>query len=297
MVQVFVFIVYGHKNTGQKKKTRMITISVNYDFCHNYSLHLLESLSTGMKSIILTIVFGLLSLALNAQTIENFKNTFNAENGKTTITYDLIYADGNQKFKITFFSSHDNYSLPLQQISGDVGENILPGKLKRAIWDVRSVLPSDFDGDIQIKFKVSKMTAPMLVVEPLALKNYKRGQTISMKWTGGNPSDKITIELRKNKVANLIVAEKTDNAGTYEWKMPKNVIGKNFNLVLTNSSQTGEPAESSEFSVKPRVPLYVKILPVIAIGGAAIFLSGGGGNGGGTTSATNDVLPKPLKPN
>ena len=39
------------------------------------------------------------------------------------------------------------------------------------------------------------MAAPKLVFEPLAIKTYKKGRTISMKWTGGYASDKVTIEL------------------------------------------------------------------------------------------------------
>lgn len=228
----------------------------------------------------------------HAQTLENINASFDGE--RLTVSYILSYAEVNQKFKIDLFSSHDNYSQPIE-VTGDAGENVLPGRTKLVIWDAKSTLPSEFDGDIRIKIKATKMAAPKLSIEPLALKTYKKGRTISMKWTGGYASDKITIELQKNKVTDLRVAEFIDNTGAYNWKIPKSVKGKNYKLVLTSTSNTTEPVASNEFKVKPRTPLLVKILPVLVAGGVAVFLSGGGT---GDSSGTSDysVLPGPVKP-
>jgi len=245
-----------------------------------------------MKRIILISVIGLLYLGVQAQTIENNKSTLDSNNGTLTITYDLIYTDATQKFSILFFSSHDNFSKPLKFITGDGGDNVLSGRMKRAIWSYQQELPSDFDGDIQIKIRPTKMIAPKLIMEPLATSSYKKGGTISMKWTGGNPGDKITIDLDKNNSSKLKVAEKIDNSGAFEWKIPKNESGKNYRLVITNASQSAEPAPSTEFTIKPRIPLLVKVLPVVLVGGAAAILLSGG-----PSTPANDVLPKPVKPN
>jgi hypothetical protein len=180
----------------------------------------------------------------------------------------------------------------LKQVTGDVGDNVLPGKMKRASWDATRELPVDFDGDILIKIKVSRIAAPKINVEPLALKTYKRGSTVSMKWTGGYPTDKITIQLKQNSTIKQATSEKIDNAGVYNWKVPKNVKGKNYSLILTNTSQTSEPVATSEFEVKPRVPLLVKILPVLAAGVAVILLLPDD-----PEPVPDEVLPPPGKPN
>ena len=244
-----------------------------------------------MKLIMITLMMSLLNLT-HAQTLENINASFDGE--RVTVSYILSYAEVNQKFKIDLYSSHDNYSQPIT-VTGDAGENVLPGRTKLVIWDAKGTLPSEFDGDIRIKIKATKMAAPKLSFEPLALKTYKKGRTISMKWTGGYSSDKITIELQKNKMTDLRVAELIDNSGTYEWKMPKSVKGKNYQLILTNASNTAEPATSSEFRVKPRTPLLVKILPVLIAGGVAVLLSGDSGGGGGGGQPL-DPLPAPVKP-
>ncbi len=247
---------------------------------------------TGMKLIMIILMVSLLNLA-HAQIIENINASFDGE--KVTVSYALSHLEANQKFKIDFYSSHDNYGQPIS-VTGDAGENVLPGKSKLVIWDAKSVLPSEFDGDIRVKIKATKMAAPKLVFEPLALTTYKKGRTISMKWTGGYMSDKVTIELKKNNVTDLRVAQLIDNAGAYEWKMPKSVKGKNYQLVLTNASSKSEPVASSQFRVKPRTPFLVKILPILAAGGVAAALGGGSGSGnpGGTTG--DSVLPEPASP-
>jgi hypothetical protein len=249
-----------------------------------------------MKSIFLTFLLGFcyhLPL-LFAQSVENINASFDGE--KITVSYFLNSTEVSQKFKIELYGSHDNYSQPLQ-VTGDAGENVLPGRAKIVMWNAKEALPSDFDGDVRIKIKAIKMAAPALAFEPLTLKTYKKGRTISMKWTGGYKSDKVTIELQKNKVIDQPVAELIDNNGAYEWKLPKNVKGKNYQLVLTNSSQkSSDPITSDEFRVKPRTPFIVKILPVLVAGGVAVFLFGNDDKPGTGDPPDYDTLPGPVKP-
>ncbi len=232
---------------------------------------------------------------LQAQTLEKLNASFDGE--KMIVTYGLAYADANQKFKVALYSSHDNFKQPIL-VTGDAGENVLPGNAKRVTWDARRVLPADFDGDIQIKIKTSRVVAPKLSIEPFALKTFKRGRTISMKWTGGFTTDKMKIELVKNNVVDQLVVDKIENKATYEWAMPKSVKGRNYTLRISNTARPTEAAESVPFRVKPRTPFLVKILPILAAGGAYVFLSGADPApepGPGQTG--DETLPGPVKPN
>lgn len=247
-----------------------------------------------MKLITIILMVSLLNLT-HAQTLENINASFDGE--RVTVSYVLNHTEANQKFIIALYSSHDNFTQPIQVI-GDAGENVMPGTAKRVVWHAKSVLPSEFDGDIRIKIKATKMAAPQLVFEPLALTTYKKGRTISMKWTGGFASDKVTIELYKNNVNNLLVADKIDNSASYDWKMPKGVKGKNYMLRVSNAAQPDEQADSQVFRVKPRTPFIVKILPILVAGGLAVFLSGDNPGEGGTPGGPSgyDQLPGPVKP-
>jgi hypothetical protein len=230
--------------------------------------------------------------------VENVNASFHGE--EMVITYDLSFINADQKFKIVLYGSQDNYNQPLLSVTGDAGESILPGKLKRIVWDVKSVLPTEFDGDILIKIKASKIAGPKLVFQPLTLKTYKRGRTISINWKGGYSSDKVTIALYQNNKFNLLVADKMSNTAAYEWKMPKSVKGgRNYTLRVNNAAWPDEHAESQAFRVKPRTPFIVKILPILAAGGVIAFLSGGNGPTPTPTppGVEENPLPGPVKPN
>jgi len=56
-----------------------------------------------------------------AQQIENL--TFRQEGTNIEITYGLL-GDPNESYFITVFSSHNEFSDPIQFATGDIGENI-----------------------------------------------------------------------------------------------------------------------------------------------------------------------------
>jgi len=61
-------------------------------------------------------------------------------------------------------------------------------------------------------------------------------------------------------------------------------------LKITDTKNSEDVLYTSEFKVKPKVPLLIKVLPVLVIGGAVVALSGGDGGGGGT-DPVDDTIP------
>jgi hypothetical protein len=139
--------------------------------------------------------------------------------------------------------------------------------------------------------------APKLVVEPLALQTYKRKRTISLQWTGGYTNDKLNVELYKNKKFDRSVAKSMENKTALEWKMPRGVKGRHYTLRITNAARPNEMAESVPFRVKAKVPFLIKVLPILAAGGVAAFLSGSSDTDPGGGDESLPILPGPTKPN
>ena len=251
----------------------------------------------GRQFYSLVLIFTLGFLSSYGQTLENVKTSFDGE--RMVITYDLNHTDASQKFKVTLYSSHDNYRSPLSSITGDLGENVTPGKAKRVVWDAKSSLSADFDADVSVKIKAAKVVAAVaplvpLVFKPLDVGVYKRGRTVELRWVGGSPNDKLNVELYRNNVAQLRIAEKIDNTQSFTWKMPKGQkAGKDYLVRIYNAGKPTELANSQVFNIKPRVPLLLKIAPVIVVGGAVAFL-GGPKN---SKEVVNEDLPGPVKPN
>lgn len=203
------------------------------------------------------------------QKLANLRASFDGE--RVVVNYDLTHPDAGQKFKLALYSSHDNYAKPLTSLTGDVGEGIVPGKDHRIIWDVRSALPSSFDGEITFKIKGSPMLYSNLILTPLSNNVYKRGKPLDLTWTGGTAGDKLTIVLYKDDVVIQQVVNKLDNKHNYAWSIPSNTkTGKDYTLKVYNPDKPGESATTQTFSIKPKVSVVIKVLPLLAIG--AVFL-------------------------
>lgn len=89
-----------------------------------------------MKNIIIIILLGSTIPCLSQQII----NTDFYQSGKQlVVTYDLIGSKADQTFDISLYVSTDNGSTwqgPLEQVSGDVGDNRTAGRNSRITWNV-----------------------------------------------------------------------------------------------------------------------------------------------------------------
>ncbi len=234
------------------------------------------------------LLFFLSLITAYGQTLENVKASFDGEH--MVISYDLNNPDANQKFKIALYSSHDNYTTPIANNTGDIGENVLPGKSKKVVWTVRNSLPSDFDKDITMKVKASKVVVvSKLALTPLSKTAFKNGQSVDVQWQGGKPTDKINIALYKDGALQQKVAENVSNNKSYTWSVPKGVKGKGYSLHISDAT---DQSTSQVFSIKPKLPLLYIIVPVVLVGGLVAILAGGGTE----TTTTESDLPGPVKP-
>jgi len=171
-----------------------------------------------------------------SQTIENVAFEFDGES--ISITYDLNHNNAEQKFTISLFSSHNNYQKPITLLTGEVGDNILPGIQKKVIWDVRNELPPYFDDELSIKVKALLIELPISQtiikekttlelkeeigyrIKPFQNTAYKKGSKLKLNWEGGATSDRIKIDLLKNNVFQQTLSQ-TKNTNAYMWKIPK----------------------------------------------------------------------------
>lgn len=108
------------------------------------------------------IVFLVLSNQFFAQEISNVR--FEQVKRKVKINYDLICNPANTYY-IQIYLSKDNgrhWSLPLEHVSGDVGENQGEGNSKTIVWDVLKDMDS-LTGNIQFKIVAFKSKIGFIV--------------------------------------------------------------------------------------------------------------------------------------
>lgn len=230
------------------KKPRSLTISKVLNYCLTPKIR------------VTVVFFAFSSLFVNAQTIENVKATFTG--GKVTVSYDLVRADPNQEFELTLYSSHNNFVSSLKTVSGDVGKNIKPGTGKRIEWDALAELGT-FKGEITFRVKGEPVYKNISFINPNSGVALRRGKTSTLKWEGGNPNQNIRIDLYKGDQRIAAVGE-TKNNGQYRWKLPGDLEkGNDYLLKATSGSH---PAQSQQFRIRSKVPMFLKIAPLAAVG-------------------------------
>jgi hypothetical protein len=231
-----------------------------------------------------------LSYNIRAQTIENLDISLEGDN--IVISYDLIAPDPNEKFQVYFYSSHNNYSTKLANISGDAGNYVIPGLAKKAIWHAKKSFRG-FDGDITIKLRASKQLAvardEKLVFRSLDRNNYKKGKTIYMAWDGGILGQPTAIYLVKDGKKIQTINGNATNEHKYTWSLPKDSkAGKGYTIQVSSTSET---VSSPAFKIKHKVPLLLKIIPFVGVGTVVYLLAGS------RTEKPLADLPGPVKPN
>ena len=209
------------------------------------------------------------ALSARAQSVQNVRANFDGE--RVEIRYDLNAADPGGKFKVALYSSHDNYAHPLTLLTGDVGDEVAPGRDRKVLWFAKNVLPPDFDQEITFKIRVTLAEAVRLSLKPLVKTVVKRGTSLQLEWVGGTATDQVNIELLKDGQVQTMIAEKIVNVRQYRWSLPRKLkTGEGYAIRVSNPNRNSEITTTQTFNIKPRLPLLVKLLP-LAIG-AAVYL-------------------------
>lgn len=201
-----------------------------------------------------------------AQQIENL--AFRQDGGNIIITYDLI-GNAENIYLITVFSSHDNFSTPIESVMGDVGVEISPGTGKTITWDARQEL-GKYKGNIQFKIHV-KLT-PIIEFENLSA-SFRRGKSYQVTWKTGISANSIQFLLYRGNELTSDLGQIL-NTGNWNWTVPKKQkVGKGFRFKAIVLNKT---AYSADFRVSRKIPLLLKILPIAGgLGGLAVILLSG----------------------
>jgi hypothetical protein len=221
---------------------------------------------------------------------------------KMKITYDLIYNNPNQKFTVTAYGSFNDFVTKLENVIGDVGNNVLPGEGKIITWYLAAELPLNFNDMLQVKLVATPMAGGektekrMQFVNPNASTTGKKGKSMNISWEGVDPAGNYMLELFSGKDKKTDIATVGKNLN-FKWKVPKNLEkGVSYKIKLTNRENSMDYIFSPEFTVKSGISPLLIVAPAIVVGSVAylVFGSGGGGGPGGNTEL-ND-LPPPIDP-
>ena len=208
---------------------------------------------------------------------------------KIVVHYDLDDTTPGNEYLLNLFSSVDNYNAPLAKVTGDIGPEVKPGAEKKVEWAIRDEY-GGYKGKIALEIR-GRVYVPFVKLTNFTVpQSYKRGKSYPLHWKSG-ANNPINVELYKGSLRVSGVSD-LPNSGSYMLDIPaKAKTGSDYKLKISDTRNGDEVIWTSPFTVKNKVPLLLKILPVAAIGGAAAAL---GGSGGGEPSGGDGILDPPL---
>ena len=190
------------------------------------------------------------------------------------VHYELDDGNPNNEYQLNLFSSKDNFATPLKKVKGDVGNEIKPGPDKKIEWNIREEM-GGFKGRLSLEVR-GKIYSPFVKLQNFDVaKKYKKGKSFNLTWKPGN-TNPINIELYKG---NDRVGGETNhpNNGAYTMFVPGHAKpGKDYRLKISDAKNSSDVIYTGYFKVTPKVPIWMKIAPVLLVGGVvAVLLSGG----------------------
>ncbi len=218
----------------------------------------------------------LLPLITFSQKLENLKAVVQGE--KIIVSYDISQGYDGDKFDISLYASHNNFTSSLQRVNGDVGRGLTPGKDKKIEVDAKNEI-GNYKGELSFEVRAEVIAAFALTNN---VSSAKRGKSIALAWRGGVKNQDVKIELLRAGVSQGAVGT-VGNNGIYQWLVLSNhKTGTDYQLRLVNGKET---VTTGRFAIKHKVPTLLKVLPLVAVA-AVVGLVGG-------SPAKDSKLPLP----
>ena len=184
------------------------------------------------------------------------------------IDYVLAQSESVEAYNVSLYALIDSFKVQLEQVSGDVGDQVFAGS-KRIVWDAISEYPR-FNGEIEFEVRV---IPAFFILKPGTGLVLKRGESYGFEWYGaGSNADTLQLDLLNenqylNRIGNVV------NTNTYRWTVPmKTKPGSNFQIKVTGTPRTGIMGLSPTFTIKRRLPLMLKVRPLVGLGALAAIL-------------------------
>jgi hypothetical protein len=223
------------------------------------------------------------SLTLFSQQLEVKHAEF--KSGLVSVHYSLQDSVVGRVYTVWLYASRDNFLSPLQKISGDAGLEVKPGTDNTIVWDARSEYGADFEGKVSLEVR-GRLFIPFINTESInQYKVFKRGRKYNITWSGGSSQNILNFDLYRGD-RKVISYPNIANVGYQTIEFPSHVKpGKGYRFRISDSKNKEEVVYSQPFKIKRKIPLTLKVLPLVGAGYVFLSLSG--------KDTPDDAIPDP----
>ncbi|MEQ9415835.1 MAG: hypothetical protein RIF39_18500 [Cyclobacteriaceae bacterium] len=210
------------------------------------------------------------------------------------VHYDLQDSNPTNEYSLELYASKDNFSSPLRQVKGDIGEEIIPGVDRKVTWRVRDEF-GGYSGKISFEIR-GKVFTPIVKFQEFKVdKKYKRGKSYPLKWRPGN-SNPVNIELFKG-TQRISGEVNHPNSGSSLLSIPADAVkGDDYRVKVTDTKNPSGIVYTRNFRVVPKLPLLVKVIAPLAIVGGVVFVLGSSGTSTPDPSGDQEIPGVPSLP-
>lgn len=200
--------------------------------------------------------------------------------------YQLIDSISNRSYTINVYSSLDNYINPLTKVTGDLGLEIKPGGNRKITWLAKEELGPDFTGEVSLEVR-GKIYIPFVKLDGFDdYKKFKLKKNYKITWTGGRENQVMNFDLYRGD-KKITTFPNIANVGQYNLKFENVKPGGKYSFRISDIRNKDDVVVTEPFKIKRKVPLLVKLLPILAAGYLATTLAG---------SSEDNTIPEPVKP-
>lgn len=179
------------------------------------------------------------------------------------IYYDLLDSVSGRAYTVKLFSSRDNFVSPLVKVRGDEGLEVKPGGNRKITWNAKEELSPDFQGEVGIEVR-GRVYIPFVRLSE-QYTSVKRLTPYDVTWSGGTAQNILNFDLYRNgkKVATF---PNIANVGHHKFTLPSNIKpGKGYSFKITDTKNQDQIVNTAPFKVKRKIPLLLKVLPMVAV--------------------------------
>jgi hypothetical protein len=226
------------------------------EFIRNYMKWVVQSLL--FSAFLMAYTMPCLSQKIELKHVE-FKDN------KVIVIYNLLDSIAGRYYSIRLYSSSDGFLNPLTKVAGDVGLEIKPGLDKKVVWTAKDEPQINFDQKISIEIR-GRVFIPFIDLENINhYKVFKRNRNYNLTWSGGSPQNILNFDLYngERKVASF---PNIGNVGHHTFRFPSHTKpSDNYRFRISDAKNKDEVVFTEGFKIKRKVPLLLKIIPVVAV--------------------------------
>jgi hypothetical protein len=171
------------------------------------------------------------------------------------VYYDLVDSVA-RTYSIMLYASTDAYAAPLKEVTGDVGLEVQPGRLRRITWNAHKELGASFKGELNVEVR-GKVYIPFVKLDGFDYKTLKRGKSYKIIWTGGRGNSVLNFDMYRGE-EKITTYPNIANVGHYDMEIGKIKSGS-YRLRISDAKNKDDVVYSPAFKVRRKIPLFLTV--------------------------------------